>query len=68
MFPFAQTLMTDPVQAADGVTYDRRSISQWLLTNDTSPVLGERMQHSALQPNEPLRAYIASWLAAVGGR
>ncbi len=59
--------MTDPVIAADGITYNRSTISRWLLTHDTSPLLNTRMPHSALRPNEPLRMYVQQYLAG-GGR
>ena len=56
--------MLDPVVAADGVTYDRSSISQWLLTRDTSPITGAPMSHGGLSVNTAVRAYVTAYLTA----
>lgn len=41
----------DPVVAADGHTYERRAISRWLRSNDTSPLTGGILLHKELVPN-----------------
>lgn len=68
--PITQGLMLDPVVAADGVTYDRSAISQWLLTSNTSPATGEPLQHGSLTPNTSVRSYVTAYLtaAAASGR
>lgn len=43
--------MTDPVVAADGCTYERCHIVQWLETSDVSPTTGDRLAHKHLSPN-----------------
>ena len=35
--PITAEIMTDPVSTLDGFTYERTAITEWLLTNDTSP-------------------------------
>lgn len=62
--------MLDPVVAADGVTYDRSAISQWLLTSNNSPVTGAPMQQTTLTPNTAVRGYVTAYLtaAAASGR
>ena len=37
--------------AADGQTYERAAITQWLTTHDTSPLTGEQLEHKQLVPN-----------------
>ncbi|CAI5488077.1 unnamed protein product [Closterium sp. Naga37s-1] len=53
--PPLQMRMTDPVVAADGFTYERRSIEEWLKTHDTSPSTHEPLPHKYLTPNHSLR-------------
>ncbi|CAI6010866.1 unnamed protein product [Closterium sp. NIES-65] len=45
--PISQMRMTDPVVAADGFTYERYVIEQWLERNDKSPITGAPFSHSA---------------------
>ncbi len=44
-------VMSDPVLAADGFTYNRPEITLWLLTNDTSPKTHELLDNKLLVPN-----------------
>lgn len=53
--------MTDPVICMDGITYERRSIMWWMITNDTSPITGMPLQSKHLVPNTALRAVIAKF-------
>ena len=46
---------TDPVIAADGYTYEKGRIEEWLKTHDTSPTTGEKLESRALIPNLALR-------------
>jgi len=53
--PIAQTVMREPVTAADGVTYERAAILNWLQTGHTvSPVTGSPLAHPGLKPNAAL--------------
>jgi hypothetical protein len=56
--PITQELMDDPVVAADGNTYERAAITQWLATHDTSPMTNARMTHKELTPNLAVRSAI----------
>ena len=53
--PITGRPMEDPVVTADGLSYDRASISTWLRTRDTSPVTGLRFTNKVLTPNNFLR-------------
>ena len=43
--------MVDPVIAADGHTYERAAIQDWLQTHSTSPVTSLPLNHTRLVPN-----------------
>ncbi|CAI5475064.1 unnamed protein product [Closterium sp. Yama58-4] len=58
--PISQKRMTDPVVAADGFTYERYMIEQWLERNNTSPITGQPFPHRLLTPNNTLRMLLAS--------
>jgi len=51
-----------PVIAADGHTYERAAIDQWLRTSKMSPMTGLELPHNNLVPNLALRALIQEWL------
>jgi len=36
--PITAEIMTDPVSTLDGFTYERKAITEWLRTKDTSPL------------------------------
>ena len=55
----AQAAMIDPVIAADGHTYERVAIDQWLQHRDISPVTGSALAHMRLVPNVLIRKAIA---------
>mmetsp|Transcript_30673 Transcript_30673/g.93749 ORF Transcript_30673/g.93749 Transcript_30673/m.93749 type:complete len:360 (+) Transcript_30673:258-1337(+) len=59
--PILHTLMRDPVIAADGHSYDRSAIDRWLLTNDSSPLTAEKLEHKLLIPNRNLKLLIESF-------
>ena len=52
--------MVDPVIAADGHTYERSAIQQWLQTKSTSPVTRLPLAHLRLVPNVLVRTAIHS--------
>lgn len=59
--PITQEIMTDPVVAADGHSYERAAIAQWIATRGAralSPMTGERLVHLELQDNFVLRSVI----------
>ena len=58
---FGTALMADPVVAADGFTYERASIEQWLEDHNTSPTTGDELDHAMLNPNHAMRKQVAAW-------
>ena len=53
--------MSDPVTAADGMTYERAAIEQWLQDKDTSPSTGAELLHTIVVPNQALKIIIRGW-------
>jgi hypothetical protein len=51
-------LMTDPVMDADGFTYERRIIEQWIASNGTSPMTRAPLSTADLRPNRALKSAI----------
>jgi len=60
----SQQLMNDPVVLADGYSYDRRFIEQWLSTSDVSPVTRETLQTKYMYPNIAIKRAILAWAAS----
>jgi hypothetical protein len=54
--------MRDPVVCADGHTYERAAVAQWLLKKDRSPMTGAPLAHKHVTPNHLLRSMIAEWV------
>lgn len=50
--------MKDPVIAADGHTYERGAMEEWLSKNNTSPITNEILGHKLLTPNRILQSII----------
>ena len=60
--PVTQSIMRDPVTAADGHSYERASIARWFSQGKTtSPVTNLRLTSLALVPNHALRAAITTF-------
>lgn len=59
--PIMHEVMTDPVIAEDGVTYQRFAIEKWLSSNSTSPCHGSVLKRKAVIPNLTLKHLIADW-------
>jgi hypothetical protein len=53
--------MDDPVVAADGHTYNRVDIENWLKQHNTSPHTNEELDHKMLTPNIAIRRQINAW-------
>jgi hypothetical protein len=51
-------VLRDPVVAADGITYERRAITEWLATHDTSPMTNITLANRELHPNNLVRTLI----------
>lgn len=56
--------MTDPVICADGHTYERDAITNWLQVNQTSPMTRQPLYNTQLTPNIALRNIIQEYFAA----
>jgi hypothetical protein len=67
MCPLTGQVMGDPVMAADGHTYERAAISDWLRLRDVSPVTGQPLSSAVLQPNYSLRQAIGAEIAKLQG-
>lgn len=50
-----QELFGDPVIAADGFTYERSAIEDWLSRKKTSPMTNALLAHEGLVPNLAVR-------------
>ncbi|KAL2920749.1 U-box domain-containing protein 35 [Bienertia sinuspersici] len=59
--PILKTMMEDPYVAADGYTYERTAIEQWLTENDTSPTTKQPLPHKFILPNTTLLEGIKQW-------
>ena len=60
--PISREIMSDPVIATDGHTYERQMIAEWLRIKRTSPLTNERMDSNVLLPNHTLKKVIDAWL------
>eukprot|EP01138_Halocafeteria_seosinensis_P003867 gb/GECG01003953.1/.p1 GENE.gb/GECG01003953.1/~~gb/GECG01003953.1/.p1 ORF type:complete len:295 (+),score=25.94 gb/GECG01003953.1/:1-885(+) len=58
----SRKVMTDPVVACDGYSYERNDILEWLDSHETSPVTGELLSETLLYPNHQLRLQILQWV------
>ena len=56
--PITAEIMTDPVCTLDGFTYERKAITEWLRTNDTSPATGARLESKNVIPNITVRCLL----------
>ena len=56
--PITGEIFQDPVVAADGNTYERLHIENWLRTHHTSPVTSQPLPHKHLVPNLAIRKMI----------
>ena len=62
-------VMTDPVMAADGHTYERAAMERWLAKGKTtSPKTGAPLEMMAVFPNHMVRRMIMEWQEAKAQR
>ncbi|DBA96197.1 TPA: hypothetical protein ACH3X3_002397 [Trebouxia sp. C0006] len=57
--PLTKKIMSEPVIAADGHTYERAAVQDWLLHHKMSPVTGVSLAHTRLVPNVLIRSVLA---------
>ena len=62
--PIGMTLMRDPVCTADGFTFERATIREWLESHSTSPLTGETLEHTMLLPNMLVRSMVRDFVEA----
>lgn len=61
--PITCEIMSDPVVAADGQTYERHAITQWIAGGRmTSPLTGEPLKSKILIPNYLVKSNIHAYL------
>lgn len=56
--PITHEVLRDPVVAADGITYERHAITNWLTSHDTSPMTNIPLANLELHPNNLVRTLI----------
>lgn len=56
-------IMSEPVTIADGHTYEREAIEEWLQTHDTSPKTKQKLEHKKLVVNQEILREIVGFLA-----
>lgn len=57
-------MFVDPVAAADGESYEKAAIEQWLSEHGAvSPTTGAALEHTDLVPNLALRSTLRSFLS-----
>ncbi|KAA6420846.1 MAG: U-box domain-containing protein [Trebouxia sp. A1-2] len=56
--PLTKVSMQDPVIAADGHTYERQAMEDWLTCHNTSPVTGQQLHSLRLISNVAIRCAI----------
>ena len=67
--PISLELMVRPVIAADGHTYDRSSIEDWLARgNTTSPTTGAKLEHLHLADNHLVRSMVSEYQDSLTSR
>jgi chemotaxis protein histidine kinase CheA len=58
--PITRAPFVDPVVAADGHTYERSAIVNWLNTHNSSPVTNAPLQHKTIVPNITIKKIVQS--------
>lgn len=53
--------MNEPCVAADGYTYDRKAIEEWLQEKNKSPITDLPLPNKNLLPNYTLLSAILDW-------
>lgn len=61
--PITLSIMSDPVTASDGNTYERTAITEWRKKSACSPLTNETMSSTKLFPNRAIKNIIDIYLA-----
>ncbi len=59
--PITREIMKDPVVTSDGHSFEREVITQWLRSNNTSPLTNLELDNNYLIPNIALKKRIDDW-------
>ncbi|GIL84460.1 hypothetical protein Vretifemale_13075 [Volvox reticuliferus] len=59
--PITQEIMDEPVVAADGYTYEKLAITEWIKRSRTSPLTNLPLEHTNVVENRTLRSAIREW-------
>lgn len=63
--PLSHRVLEEPARAADGFTYSRRALREWLLRDAggaASPLSGRRLRNLRLHPNHALQDRLRQFL------
>ena len=60
--PITLEIMTDPVIASDGHTYERDAITKWIRSKGKSPMIQKPISSATLVPNYNLKSQIREFL------
>jgi len=60
--PISYEIMTQPVVSPSGITYDRKSIADWLDVHSSDPATNAPLKMDYLYPNLVMRDMIQEWL------
>lgn len=60
--PITHEVFVDPVVAADGITYERAAIVNWLSSHDTSPMTNAPLSNMTLHPNNLIKTFVEDLL------
>lgn len=55
-----QELLGEPVIAADGYTYEKHALQEWLKQHDSSPVTGRPLRATGILPNFAIMTLVKS--------
>eukprot|EP01040_Poterioochromonas_malhamensis_P023163 gene23163-28316_t len=59
--PISHEIISDPVVATDGISYERKEIVIWLTHHNASPITNTRLLNKTLIPNINLRQAIEEY-------
>eukprot|EP01090_Pellita_catalonica_P011039 TRINITY_DN2251_c0_g2_i3.p1 TRINITY_DN2251_c0_g2~~TRINITY_DN2251_c0_g2_i3.p1 ORF type:complete len:497 (+),score=112.13 TRINITY_DN2251_c0_g2_i3:121-1491(+) len=60
--PVTHEIMTEPVVAADGYTYEKSAITKWFADKSNSPMTNQTLTSTVLYPNHSIKAEIIAYL------
>ena len=59
--PISQEVFEDPVSTADGHTYERKAVENWLQNHCTSPITGLPLSDKCLRPNFAIKMAVQAY-------